>query len=39
MERTGGYPEEDLETCTECGGSGVSEECEECQFRDEQDDY
>ena len=32
MERTGSYPEEDLETCVECDGSGLSDGlCPHCQ--------
>lgn len=27
---TGGYPEEDVETCAECSGSGITESCERC---------
>ena len=26
-----GYPEDDLESCDECHGSGLSEVCERCQ--------
>jgi hypothetical protein len=30
--RTGSYPEWDLESCSNCRGSGVSEMCESCQY-------
>ncbi len=26
------YPEWDLETCDDCGGSGITETCESCQM-------
>jgi len=35
--RTGSYPETDLETCSTCRGSGVSEKCWECE--DFSEDY
>ena len=36
--RTSGYPEEDIEACSTCRGSGISEKCEYCIDHDEQDD-
>jgi hypothetical protein len=35
MMPTNSYPEEDLETCTECDGSGVSDLCSECAEKEE----
>jgi len=37
MESQIGYPEEDLETCSNCDGYGRSEICEEC--LDEEDEF
>jgi DnaJ-class molecular chaperone len=28
--QTGGYPEEDVETCDYCSGSGITEQCDRC---------
>jgi hypothetical protein len=33
--RTGGYPETELESCTECRGYGISEMCAYCEERKE----
>lgn len=32
---TNGYPEWELESCTECGGTGVSEQCAHCDLLEE----
>lgn len=31
-----GYPEWDLESCSNCRGTGIVELCDECQEREEQ---
>ncbi len=33
--RTGGYPETDIETCSECRGTGISEMCSGCELAQE----
>jgi DnaJ-class molecular chaperone len=30
--QTHSYPEWDLETCEDCGGTGITETCESCQI-------
>jgi hypothetical protein len=35
MVSTGWYPEDEPESCQECRGSGISEECPECLLMDE----
>lgn len=35
--RTNSYPEWDLDSCSECSGSGISEECAECQWAEDCD--
>lgn len=32
---TGGYPEEDIERCDDCDGSGITEQCDRCAEMDE----
>ena len=32
------YPDEEMETCDYCEGSGISERCDRCQERTELDD-
>jgi DnaJ-class molecular chaperone len=39
MQRTGSYPEEDLQTCSSCRGSGVSERCSSCEDTWEREDW
>ena len=34
-----GYPEQDLETCSDCGGTGISEKCGACIDKEQDDDY
>lgn len=37
--RTGGYPEEELETCSTCRGSGCTEEaCDRCRLLEDFDE-
>lgn len=33
-----GYPEREFEVCSECGGTGFSEICDECQEDDERNE-
>jgi DnaJ-class molecular chaperone len=35
--RSFGYPEDDIESCDECRGAGISESCDRCQLLDEFD--
>jgi hypothetical protein len=37
--RTNTYPEWDLESCSNCRGTGISEVCADCQVRDEVEEY
>ena len=37
MVDTGSYPEENLESCEECGGSGLVQVCDRCQLLEEMD--
>jgi DnaJ-class molecular chaperone len=38
-EATNGYPEEELEACPTCGGSGITDFCDECEDMKEREQW